>query len=499
MKSKLVLSFLLLVAFLNSNAQTELRYEKNPQWNVLKTYDSRYGSTLQLNDDKVAMIVTASKADFAVVTIGDQLDQKWITEFSGFPMAIGKFKGNILVVTATDRSYFKSFTNTFEGYLLDEKTGKVIARKQLYSGSKDFIEEPQFLFSKDGSYFKMSVRSTAARKGFNSAFAATENIFKSIVEKNFSKTTAYQIIDFDNQLVPALVTHPIMPAGQTWEATCAEDGSIIIMTKDSYAGKCNFATYISGKREPLKTISVPIDIFNGSIDGSMVAASSKTPFVNYFAMMYKNIEKEQCLIVIKVDFAKGTYLFKKEIFDKAHIKELQKSFIPANKKFDNLDFRNPRMMDVRSIAEYDNQLLVSVSPHYVVSSSNVYYHMEESVLLNGYDNQIKSIYHQFIPRSYISLQGEGSDLAFNKKENILRIVANQKDGGRDVATVYAEMDLKTGQMLKITELPKDHIKDSYYANTSALWWQNTSFTIPFFQKPALLVKKQDVQLQQLSY
>lgn len=495
------LTFALLLSFisLKSNAQTELRYEKDPQWNIIKSYDSRYGSTLSLNDNRVAMIVNTPKADFAIVAIGEQLDQKWLTELAGFPMAIGKFKNNILVIAATDRSYFKSFTNTFEGILLDEKTGKIISRQVLYDGSKDFMEEPQFFFAKDGSYFKMSVRTTAMKRKVHVALPIIGFLTALKMEKDYSATASYQIIEFDNQLVASQKTEPLMPAGQTWDAFCGEDGTFMVMTKDSNLGKCNFASYISGKREPLKTVSIPIDIFRGNNEGAMLAAGSKTPFVNYFAMMYKNIQKEQCLIVVKIDFAKGTYLFSREVFDKNHIKELQKSFSPANKKFDDLDFSNPRMMDVNSITEYDDQLLVSVSPQYVMSSSRYSYHVAESVLLNIYNQQMKPVYHQFIPRMYISNMGEGSDIAFNRNGNVLRMVANQKDGMTGVAAVYAEMDLKTGQILKINELSKDHIKNSYYASTGTLWWQQKSFTIPFVQRNSLLSKKVDVQLLQLSY
>lgn len=55
------------------------------------------------------------------------------------------------------------------------------------------------------------------------------------------------------------------------------------------------------------------------------------------------------------------------------------------------------------------------------------------------------------------------------------MVANQKDGASDVTPIYAEMDLLTGKMIKVNEIPKDHIKNSYYANTAMFWWQNNSF------------------------
>jgi len=104
-----------------------------------------------------------------------------------------------------------------------------------------------------------------------------------------------------------------------------------------------------------------------------------------------------------------------------------------------------------------------------------------------------------MPRTYASgTMGEGSELSFNQAENTLRILANQSDGG-SVATMYAEMDLKSGAISKINMIPKDDIKNSYYANTESISWLNNSFVIPFVERMGVFSKKVDLQLLQLKY
>jgi hypothetical protein len=496
MKIKQTFAILLSLSCFSALAQTQLKVFKKPEWNIISSNDSRYGSTLQLGNNSVAMIVNASKVDFAIVTIDGNLNQKWLTALEGFPMAIGKFKDKILVVAATDRTYFKSFTNTFVGYLLDELTGNLIAKKIIYDGSSEFMEEPRFYFAEDGSYFNMSVRLTAMKKKVRIGLPIIAAYTALKVEKDYATTVDFNFIEFDNQLNASQKTRPIMPEGQTWNSMCGDDGSFIIITKDRQLGKINVATYISGKIEPLKSVSIPVDFYKNTDGEEIKFASSKSPFVNYISLMYKNVEKDICLLVAKIDFKTETFLSHKEVMNKKHLNDLQKSFIPVSKKFNDLEFKNVNFLGVKSIKEYNNQLLVSIAPstQYTQNGAPIFA-LEESIMLNMYDLQLKQQYHQFLPRVYKSRSGEGSEIAFNANNEVLRMVVNQT--GIDV--IYAEMDMKTGKMLRLSEIPKQGIKGNYYANTETLWWQDLSFTIPFTEKRGVFSDKIDIQFLQLSY
>jgi len=499
MKIKLILSVLLILLQFNTFAQQQINVIKKPTWNIRASYDNRYGTKVDLSGNAIAMIVDVPKADFAVVTIDDKLSQKWLTELSGFPMAIGKFKNNIMVIAATDRSYFKSFSNQFKTYLLEEKTGKLITEKIIYDGSKDFVETPEFFFSENGAYFKMATRLTGLERKVHIGLPVVGFFTALKMEKDFNESQSYTVIDFNDKLEQIQKMEPDMPDGDTWKASYGDDGSFIVSTVDASKGKCNVAIYLSSSPSPLKTVSIPVDAFNQDDVSSITFASSKKPLINYIGIFYKNANKERSTLIARIDFNNGTFTSTKEVFDKVHLKELQKSFVPFNKKFDDLDFSDIKYLNIRHISEYNNILLVTISPKYSISSSRGSFTSEGSVLMNGYDTQMKPLYHQFIPRTYLSRStGEGSDASFNQIGNTLRILANQSDGG-SVATMYAEMDLGSGTINKINMIPKDDIKSSYYADTESISWLNNSFVIPFVERMGIFSKKVDLQLLQLKY
>ncbi|MGN8059250.1 hypothetical protein ACTJKN_23390 [Pedobacter sp. 22163] len=500
MKIKLILSLLIIFLQFNTFAQQQINVIKKPTWNIRASYDSRYGTKVDLSGNAIAMIVDVPKADFAVVTVDDKLSQKWLTTLTGFPMAIGKFKSNIMVVASTDRSYFKSFANQFVAYLLEEKTGKILSQKIIYDGSKDFVEAPEFFFSNDGSYFKMASRLTGAKRKVHVGLPVVGILTALKMEKDFNESQSYTVIDFNDKLEQIQKMEPEMPDGDSWKASCGDDGSFIISTVDAPKGKCNVAIYLSSNPNPLKTVSIPVDALNQDEISSITFASSKKPLINYIGIFYKNINKERSTLIARIDFNNGTFTSTKEVFDKAHVKELQKSFVPANKKFDDLTFSDIKYMNIRNMAEYNNTLLVTISPRFSVTSSHGSITSEGSLLMNAYDVQMKPLYHQFLPRDYTSsIAGEGLEVSFNQAEKTLRILANQKDGLTAVATVYAEMNLESGAINKINLIAKDDIKNSYYANTESISWLNGSFIIPFVERMGIFSKKVDLQLLQLKY
>jgi len=497
-KTKFALIALLSLNLFTVSAQNQIGVVKKLEWNSISSFDSRYGSKVNIGNS-VSMIVNVPKADFAVVTIDDQMSQKWLTPLTGFPMAIGKFKNNILVIAASDRSFFKSFTNIFKAILLDEKTGKILSDKTIYQGSDDYVEAPDFFFAKDGSYFKMASRLTAMKRKVHIGLPLVGALSALKMEKDYKATVNYTMIDFNDRLEQIQKTTPVMPKGDSWNAYCGEDGSLMISAIDKVQGKCNLALYLTNNPEPLKIISIPVDFYKNGEVTSINFASSKTPLVNYFAFVYKDASKEQSIFVSKIDFKGGTFAINKEVLSKEHIKELQKSFIPTNKKFDELQFDNISSMDIRHLEEYNDKLLLTLSPEYTIMYNSTAISYSGSILINVYNQNVNLLYHQFVPRDYRSITGEGSEVAFNLKENNLRILANHKDGGNSVATIYSEMDLNTGKILKINLIPKDNIKGAYYASTNAISWFKDSFIVPYLAHQGMFSKQIDVQLLQLSY
>lgn len=491
MKSKIlrISILLLLIASLKTSAQTQIGLIKKPEWNSSSSPFTRQGSAVALSNNMSAMIVNVPKSDFAIVALDDRLNQKWLTPLSGFALAIGKFKGHVIVISASQGTFIKSFTSTFKASVLDEQTGKILKEKIIYEGSADYFEDPDFFFAEDGSYFKMTSRLTAMKR--------SSVIFSTVInlESKYLGTQEFNIITFDDQLNIVDHTNPIMPAGDTWQSTCNEDGSFIITTVDKKSSVINVATYISSKREPLKLISVPIDFGKGVDYSSIKIASSKTPLQSYVSTIYKNAKKEQVLFVAKLDFKDGSVQKTTETLDKNYFKNLEKSYVPVNKELDDAFFSNSDFSFVGHIEEFNDKLMVSLSQSISYAQGGQY---DGSVLVKIYDQQLKSQYQQIIPRSYKSVFGEGSITAYSLNGKNLRMLANHRDGN-SVNAIYGELNLDNGQLVKMNLINKEDMKSDYYANTKSIAWNNKSFMIPYFDQIGMLKFKVNIQVQLLTY
>jgi hypothetical protein len=493
MTTKIMLLLTALFTYTVTMGQTQVGIIKDPQWNLIASYDNKFGNTLNLSDNSMAMIVGVPKIDFAVVNIDHNLSQKWLTPLTGYPLTIGKFKNNILVIAASDRAFFKSFSGAYKAYLLEEKTGKLLSDKIIYEGNKDFIEEPDFFFANDGSYFRMSVRLTSMKRKVT-VFAVSKS------DKSYRSTQEFSIINYDGNLNQREVIVPRMPEGEHWTLSNGTDGSLFIATVDNKAGKVSAATYISSSADPLKVVTISLDLRKGKEISSIMSSSGGKPFINYLAVVYENTNKDVTLLTSKIDFKDGTSKETKEVFDNKHIKELEKSFIPVNKKFDDLQFSKIDFLGVKHIKEYGDKLLIGVAPSFIQSSKYGTVTFDGSLLMNIYDQDLKKQYHQFIPRTYISLGGEGSKIAYSLKDNTLRMIANMRSGSlSSVSSLYGEMDFTTGKMLKTTKVPDKDIKGGFYVNTESVTWLDNSFILPYFDKQRVFRTTLDVQMQLLNY
>lgn len=493
MTSRIALLLLALCVCANTFGQKQIGIIKDPQWNLVSAYNNKFKNTVNLSNNSLAMVVGIPKADFAVVNIDSKLAQKWITQLSGYPLTIGKFKNNILVVAASDKNFVKNFGGSYKAYLLEEKTGKVLSEKIIYEGNKEFIEDPDFFFATDGSYFRMSVRLTLMKR--KTGILA---VYQS--DKSYPKTQDFSIINYDGNLNQREIIHPRMPEGEHWITSNGPDGSLFIATVDNKGGKISAATYISNSADPLKTVTIPIDIRKGKEISSILSTAGAKPFINYLAVVYENSEKETTLITAKIDFKDGTVKSAKDVFESKRIKALQKSFVPVNKTFDDLQFTKIEFLEVKHVIEYGDKLLVAVSPSFFQASNNVSATFDGSVLMKVYDQELKDLYHQFVPRTFMSLQGEGSKLAFSLQGNVLKMVANMKTGSLStVSSLFAEMDFVTGKMLTTNKIVDKDIKRGFYVNTESVTWLNESFILPYYDRPRVFKLTIDAQMQQLSY
>lgn len=491
-KNLIVIFFLLSTSTLL--AQTQLGIIKDPKWNVSAGFQSVTGSTLRLSDRNMAMIVNMPEGDFAVTGIDDKLNQSWLSPLSGFPLGFGLFKDQILVVAAADKSFFKNFSGAYKAYLLDKNSGKLLSEKIIYTSNPDFIEEPELYFAKDGSYFRMSVRLTAMKRKVSILAVSTS-------DKAFRNTQGYSVVNFDDQMNQRQKIQPQFPDGETWTASNSTDGSLFITVVNSTAGKINAGMYTSTGAEPISTVSIPLDLKKGSEIQSIRSLSGAQPFINYLSVVYVDQNKEVALLTTKINFANKTFESVKEAFDSKHVKMLEKAFVAVNKKYDDLQFSKLEFLSIKHMQEFENNLLVSVAPGYEQRGGSGAGNFEGSILINVYDQDFKSAYHQFIPRTYMSVSGEGSEVSYSlSSSNTLRMVANVRPGSLSgLSSVLAEMNFKTGQMLRLNRIPGDDVKSGFYVHAPSVIWLNDVCILPYFDRQRVLRTTRDVQLQLLKY
>lgn len=488
MNLKLTLLMLSLLFTFTGFTQSQIGILKDPKWKAMSAYDSKYGTIAPLSNKTNAIIVDVPDQDFAIVNLAADLNEKWLIPLKGFPLAIGEFRGQVLVIAASDRSFSKSFVGPYIAYLLELKTGKVSAEKTIYEDSKEYLEDPEFFFAKDGSYFRMSTRLTGMKRKYKYA-----GVNKS--DKEYGITQSFRVINFDSYLNEKERINPVMPEGDTWTVSSSDAGSFLITVFDKKTKKLNVATYISNVAEPLKTVSIPVDVHKSAGIYRIKTTVGQDPFINYISFTSMNPKKETTLFICKVDFKNGTFKIENEVFDEKHVKELRKSFVPLNKDYDNLEFYKLGLLSVKHIAEYDGKLLVSLSSSYAETVNAAF---DTSLLINVYDQQLKKLYHQFIPRKYMSQEGEGNDIAFSLKNNTMRMVANSKTGMFGFWTyLYIEMDFLTGKMLKINKIPAADIRAGSHIDTSSVLWYDDYFMLPYFGYRNMLSSKVSFQLQLL--
>ena len=100
----------------------------------------------------------------------------------------------------------------------------------------------------------------------------------------------------------------------------------------------------------------------------------------------------------------------------------------------------------------------------------------------------------------MSLDGEGSKVAYALKDNTLRMIANLRSGGfSSVYSLYAEMDFITGKMLVTNKVADKDIKRGFYVNTESVTWLNDAFILAYYDKQRIFRTTLDAQMQLLSY
>jgi hypothetical protein len=157
MKKNLLIALVLVLPFIAA-AQDEA-----PIYKDFYSKSKEIPASFILNDHVNIMTANKDNDTYDMIAVSDQMQVLWTTQMKGHPVFGAKFKGKILSVASTEYSGMKSSNNTYNGYVIDPATGKVLVEKVIYDGSSAYMAFP-YISTGDGDYFKMAIRQTGMER-----------------------------------------------------------------------------------------------------------------------------------------------------------------------------------------------------------------------------------------------------------------------------------------------------------------------------------------------
>jgi hypothetical protein len=525
LSAKLFLIFAL--CFISSAAvsQTVVNTINNIKWSLIPQWPeaqqigaSAYNSSgslysegvatglIKIDNNSIISPIQLDSKNYGVIRLNKDMSTQWQIKLDYFPLAIGVFHGKILVIATNEYSSWKGTANNFIGYVIDPATGNIITQKNIYTDNEDFFEQPVFLIAPDGSSFKMVMRiSTLTKKAhFSLAFNSNKGV------EELLESSDFKILDFNESLDLKSSIKPVLEDGLFMGATINKNGDVFLMTEYSQA-YIKIARYEPGKTAPSKVLQLPISMSDDigiNLGDSYLFTSKTDPLILHYAMTYKNANNDRELAVGKFDFKKGIVDHDIQVMDKAYLKELRKSYVPFNKKFDDADLGSKNSMYIKNVIENNGKLIValgsystynttSASPE--VADTRAVFEMHD-IIVNMYDEKANLQFQQLVSRIYRGYFPIFFSPGMHCKNDILYIDVNNNKGFYGYKTIYSQIDLKTGAILNIAGISKDNIKNSYPSSPIATLWFDDQFILSYMEEKGFIKDTSaDAHLQLINY
>ncbi|HWD89433.1 MAG TPA: hypothetical protein VG367_14980 [Mucilaginibacter sp.] len=439
-------------------------------------------NTFQLNDQVNIMTIRLDN-EFELLAIDNKMQVLWRNTFKGDAVISGKFKGHILAIGANvgdPKTYFDSYT----GYLIDEQTGKLLLQKLIYMSTASTVEVADAFFAEDGSYLKLALRQTGAKKT-HSRFSLLDKIDETrgitVIDVNDKLEATVSVLEIPNGFYTGLQANK---AGDVFTFFLQNDKTLIV------------SKFENGKTKPSAAITQNVDMPEQTKTDEITygsACSSMDPNVAYFGLMHKNPSKDLELTVCKVDFTANSGKIVNEILTKSHVKTIEKSFIPPD-KIDKAYIGSEYFFVLKHMWEYDGTLSVVYGGKYQEGNG---YWIENSAIINGYDKDLNQSFQQVLPnRTTFALTSHATAGFYHNSNNNLCVVVNT--GNMTFDTMFGQLDLATGKWVKLKMLEKKKITSSDFTPPTDLWYKD-SFILIYQPFTHGLDAKVDLDLQLNSF
>jgi len=435
--------------------------------------------SFKLNDHVSIVQTNIDDENFELIAVNDKMEVLWRTSFKGYAFGADKFKGHILAFAATSYSEKKGYAGPYTGYFVNETTGKLMLQKEIYNDKpSDKKEVAIAYFTGDGAYCNLAVEQVDK----DTRFFPTDKINTSNDIKLMSLNEKLEIVN----------TRHIIPEGTFVNLTYNNNGDLFLFVlQDNKTVKVS--KYEAGKTDASGSIIQDIDVANKpeiDYNSRFVFPSPTNPNVVYFTLTHNNPDKDHELTVGKLDFSTHKGQIVNEVFSGKHVRDIEKSYVPFDKKLDkpNLGYYH----EVRHLEEYNGTLLVTLSEW---GAGGNFSFGELSVVINGYDLDLKPKFQQVLPTHY------GFYFPFftgyHTGNNSLYVVSNTASG-RSLIVLYGKLDLTTGNWEKLEKLPKGDLGNFDYSDYHVIWFTK-EFMVPYVDLKNFVKVTQVINLASYQY
>lgn len=472
---QLILLFLPFFVF----AQNQLPVIKNLTGKILGIDNS-----FKLNDHVSVIQTNIDNENFELIAINEKAEVLWRTQIKGYAIGAGKFKGKILVIASEKFTENSKIVGPYTATQIDEQTGRILLSKVIYKGSDDYQEVTQVSYTEDGLGFTLAIRQTGTAKP------------TTLFGKNlFFQTRDFTLIKLTDNLDATIIKPKIAFEGLStfW---LGPEGNLYIF--NNIDGGVKVSKFEDGKTEPSAIITTSTPYVAASLDRiPLITASSSDKNIFYYA----SVKDGQELFVCKVDFNNNTSESINEVFDSKHVKSIKNSYVPFNKDLHKPEFTDRFGLAVRYLKEYNGTLFVTLSNRELQTPSKQVRPTggsslddEGALLINGYDLNLKQKFQQWLPLIYGYIHY--IDYSYHCTNNSLYIVANNIKFRSQ--TYLCQLDLNTGNWLKMDELKKDEFGRAAHSDQNVLFFKD-NYIIPYLGPRGILAGKEGVDLKAYNY
>lgn len=427
-----------------------------------------------------------------LMAMNDKMQILWNKPMDGI-WFIDKFKNNVLIITSSEPDLSKG--GVFKGLIIDPANGNTLVEKELYKASTEFTDHFG-LFTGEGNFIKFTVRETNLPAKSPGLFSGALSV--SYHKKDLS-VRSLQIFDLNEKLVTVNTVKPAISNGSFVAMKCNKQGDFFLSWLNGPS--IEVYKYDAGKSTPSGQLTAGVDLQESNNltfdDLIKFTPSNVNSNVLYYGLVYLNGDKDMEFGTGKLDFKTNKKQYVTQVLNKDNLKALEKSFVPVNKKMDDISWGYRKGIEVRHMEEINGILTTVLAAKWTVvinGGHNGSSECEGSSLIVGYDDKLALKFQQILPASH-NYPNVVVPNAYYSNKNKLYIVADE--GNACKKQVFCILDVNSGQWDKMEYLSKKKISNSDYAHPDVLWFGD-SYIVPYISTRLFSVSNFDVDALQLN-